>query len=195
MNRGSLHLEIQRHRQNCYGLLRTTYWDKKEKKVKHASRGRLTGLDYGTLKLIQAALKGEARLATEADTPHACNAKEYGASFAALQLAKELKLDKIIYSKPQQQWVKDSLAMIVGRLIYAGSKLSLSNRYKDTALWELCGIEGAVDVEAHCYASMDRLLERQKAIQQKLAAKHFDGNALVLYDITSSYFGYALNLM
>lgn len=34
---------------------------------------------------------------------------------------------------------------------------------------------------------MYRLLERQKAIQQKLAKKHFNGNALVLYDITSSY--------
>lgn len=188
MNKGSLHLEIQRHRQNCYGLLRTTYWDKKEKKVKHTSHGRLTGLDYETLKLIQAALKGEARLMTDADIPHASNTKEYGASFAALQLAKELELDKAIYSKPQQQWVKDCLAMIVGRLVYAGSKLSLSNRHKDTALWELCKVEGAVDVEEHCYASMDRLLERQKAIQQKLAAKHFDGNALVLYDITSSYF-------
>lgn len=188
MSKESLHLEIQRHRQNCYGLLRTTYWDKKEKKVKHTSHGRLTGLDYNTLKLIQAALKGEARLTTDADIPCANDSKEYGASFAILQLAKELGLDKTLYSKPQQQWVKDCLAMIAGRLVYAGSKLSLSNRYKDTALWELCGVDGAINVEKHCYASMDRLLERQKAIQQKLAAKHFDGNALVLYDITSSYF-------
>jgi transposase len=188
MNKGSLHLEIQRHRQNCYGILRTTYWDKKEKKIKHSSHGRLTGLNYNILKLIQAALKGEARMSTAADIPHASNTKEYGACFTALQLAKELELDKAIYSKPQQQWVKDCLAMIVGRLVYAGSKLSLSNRHKDTSLWELCGVDGAIDVEKHCYASMDRLLERQKAIQQKLAAKHFDGNALVLYDITSSYF-------
>jgi transposase len=35
---------------------------------------------------------------------------------------------------------------------------------------------------------MDRLLERQEAIQKKLAKKHFTGNTLVLYDITSSYF-------
>jgi transposase len=188
MIKGSLHLEIQKHRKNCYGLLRSTYWDKKAKKIKHTSYGRLTGLEYETLKLIQAALKGGARLATDADIPHASNTKEYGASFAALQLAKELELDKAIYSKPQQQWVKDCLAMIVGRLVYAGSKLSLSNRHKDTALWELCGVDGVVNVEKHCYASMDRLLERQKSIQQKLAAKHFDGNALVLYDITSSYF-------
>jgi transposase len=188
MSKGPLHLEIQRHRQNCYGLLRTTYWDKKEKKIKHTSHGRLTGLNHETLKLIQAALKGEVRMATDEDIPCVSNSKEYGASFATLQLAKELELDKAIYSKPQQQWVKDCLGMIAGRLVYAGSKLSLSNRYKDTVLWELCGAEGEIDVEKHCYASMDRLLERQKAIQKKLAEKHFDGNALVLYDITSSYF-------
>lgn len=188
MNKSPLHLEIQRHRKNYYGLLRTTYWDKQEKKVKHSSHGRLTGLDYETLKLIQAALKGEARLATEDDIPKATHSKEYGASCAILQLAKDLELDKTIYSKPSQAWVQDSLAMIVGRLVYAGSKLSLSNRYKDSALWELCGTAGSIDVDKHCYASMDKLLERQKAIQQKLASKHFDGNALVLYDITSSYF-------
>ncbi|NIO44187.1 MAG: IS1634 family transposase [Candidatus Aenigmarchaeota archaeon] len=188
MIKGNLHLEIQKHRQNHYGLLRTTYWDKKDKKIKHTSHGRLSGLDCETLKLIQASIKGKVKLLTSADEPHVRKSKEYGASYTVLQIAKKFGLDKIIYSKPNQQWVQDSLAMIAGRLIYAGSKLSLSNRYKDTALWELCGVENAVDVEKNCYASMDRLLDRQKAIQKKLAEKHFDGNVLVLYDITSSYF-------
>jgi len=188
MNDRGIHLEIQRHRQNHYGLLRTTYWDKKEKKIKHSSHGRITGLDYEKLKLIQAVLKGEAKLATPSDEPSVRRSKEYGAVYSILQLTKELELDKSIYSKPNEQWVKDCLAMTVGRLVYAGSKLALSNRYKDTALWELCGIDGAINVEEHCYASMDRLLERQEAIQRKLAKKHFANNSLVLYDITSSYF-------
>jgi len=50
--------------------------------------------------------------------------KEYGASYAALQLAKELQLDTAIYSKASEQWVKDCLALIIGRLVYAGSKLA-----------------------------------------------------------------------
>jgi transposase len=184
----SLHLEIQGHRKNYYGLLRTTYWDKKAKKIKHKSFGRIGGLSYDALKAIQAALRGDAKILTSEEDIRIISSKEYGASYAVLQLAKELGLDNTIYSKTNEQWVKDSLAMIAGRLVYAGSKLSLTNRYKDTALWELCGVEGVVDVDKHCYVSMDRLLERQPAIQQKLAAKHFDGNALVLYDITSSYF-------
>jgi transposase len=181
-----LHLEIHKRKGTPTGLLRTSF--RENGQVKHTTHGRITGLPYERLKLIQAALRGMVVHVDSEEAPKLRNSKEYGASFAALQLARELELDKTIYSKPQQQWVKDCLAMIVGRLVYAGSKLSLSNRHKDTALWELCGVDGAVDVEKHCYASMDRLLERQKAIQQKLAGKHFDGNALVLYDITSSYF-------
>jgi hypothetical protein len=58
---------------------------------------------------------------------------------------------------------QDCLAMIVGRIVYAGSKLALSNQWKNTALWELCGVEGKVDVEEHCYLPMERLLERHSA--------------------------------
>jgi hypothetical protein len=78
--------------------------------------------------------------------------------------------------------------MIVGRLLYGGSKLALSNQRKNTTLWEQCGTEGKVDVEAHCYQAMDRLLERQSAIQRTLASRHLKDGHLVLYDITSSYF-------
>jgi hypothetical protein len=102
-------------------------------------------------------------------------------------LAKELGLDRALYSR-KEAWVGDCLAMIVGRIVYAGSKLALSNQWKNSALWELCGVEGKVDVEQHCYLAMDRLLERQSAIQRTLAARHLQEGHLVLYDITSSYF-------
>jgi len=84
--------------------------------------------------------------------------------------------------------VQDCLVTIVGRIVYTGSKLALSNQAKNTALWELCGVTGEVDVEEHCYKSMDRLLDRQKAIQRTLASKHLADGHFVLYDITSSYF-------
>lgn len=83
--------------------------------------------------------------------------------------------------------------MIVGRILYQGSKLSLSHQWKNSALWELSGTEGPVDVDEHCYTALDRLLERQPAIQQTLAKTHLattpgsDG-CIVLYDITSTYF-------
>ncbi|MFT5191382.1 MAG: hypothetical protein ACI957_004420, partial [Verrucomicrobiales bacterium] len=62
--------------------------------------------------------------------------------------------------------------MIVGRIVYQGRKLSLRNQWANTCLWDLCCIQDRPDVDDHCYLPMDRLLERQEAIQKKLVAKH-----------------------
>jgi transposase len=180
-----VHLEIQTHRANPVGVLRSSF--REVDKIKHTNHGRITGLALDQLKLIQAAFRGDV---IPKDSPQAfqtINSREYGASCALLQLAKELGLDKALYSR-NEPWVRDCLAMIVGRIVYAGSKLALSHQWKSTALWELCGVEGPVDVEEHCYEPMDRLLERQRAIQRTLAAKHLQNGHLVLYDITSTYF-------
>jgi hypothetical protein len=61
----------------------------------------------------------------------------------------------------------------------------MCNHAPDTCLWELCGIAEPPDVDSHCYAPMDRLLQRQTAIQRQLARRHLNGGQLVLYDITS----------
>jgi len=137
--------------------------------------------------LLQAAFRGDVVPKGSAEDFQILASKEYGASYALLELAKELGLDRALYSR-KEAWVQDCLAMIVGRIVYAGSKLALSNQWKNTALWELCAVEGKVDVDLHCYLPMDRLLERQSAIQRTLAARHLKDGHLVLYDITSSYF-------
>jgi transposase len=139
------------------------------------------------LKLLQAAFRDEVIPKDSPDALRISGSKEYGASAATLALAHELGLDRAIYSR-RDPWVNDALAMIVGRLVFAGSKLALSNQWKNTALWELCGVTGPVDVDVHCYASMDRLLARQAQIEKTLAQRHLKEGRLVLYDITSSYF-------
>ena len=180
-----VHLEIQRHRRHYYGLIRSSYREKGQ--VKHTTHGRLTGMSLSELKLIQAAFRGDVIPKGSADGFRTTESKEYGASRAVLWLARELGLDRAIYSR-REDWVEDCLAMIAGRVVYAGSKLALSQQWKNSALWELCGTEGPVDVDRHCYAAMDRLLTRQKAIEQTLAQRHLKEGHLVLYDITSSYF-------
>ena len=115
------------------------------------------------------------------------NSREYGASHAILAIAKQLGLHRILYSRAEP-WVSSALAMIVGRLVYAGSKLALCNHHPNTCLWELCGIDERPEVETHCYAPMDRLLQRQQAIQKALAKRHLRNGHVILYDITSVYF-------
>lgn len=182
---GNIHLEIQTSRKNPVGILRTTF--RENGKVKHTQHGRLTGCSLDQLKMLQLAFREKV---VPEDSPQALkilSAKEFGASAALLQLAKQLGLHKAIYSRTEP-WVNDCLAMIVGRIIFAGSKLSLCHQYNNTCLWELCGVEGEPDVEDHCYEAMDKLLQRQAAIQTQLAKKHLHNGHLVLYDITSSYF-------
>jgi transposase len=145
---------------------------------------RITGLSLEQLRVMQAALQGKTVMKEDFIIT---DNREYGASFVGVSLIKQLGLHTDIFSRPAEKWVKATLAMIVGRLIYAGSKLSLSHCGSYSALWEICGINEKIDVDDHCYEPMDRLLERQDAIQKKLAARHLSGGTLVLYDITSCY--------
>ena len=178
-----VHLEIQQHRINPVGLFRTTYYD--EGKIRHDTVGRLTGIDLQTLRLIQASLQGNTVLKSEFKV---VGSKEYGATRVLMELAQQTGLNRMIYSRPSEQWVRDALALIVGRAVYAGSKLSLTRLTSDSTLWEQAGInEEEIDVNMHCYQAMDRLLQRQKSIQKSLAKQHLTGNVVVLYDITSSY--------
>jgi len=181
------HLEIQSHRANPIGLIRSSYRDPNTQAVKHTQHGRITGVSLDQLKLIQAAFQGKVVPKEDPNAFQCTDSREYGASHAVVETARQLGLDTILYSR-NEPWVRDCLAMIAGRVVYAGSKLALSHQSKNSALWEICGVRGEVDVEDHCYRPMDRLLERQEAIQKALAKKHLRNGHVVLYDITSSYF-------
>ena len=182
---GKLHLEIQTSRKSPVGILRTSF--RENGKMKHTQHGRITGCSLQQLKLLQLAFRERV---VPVDDPQAfkiLSSREYGASYSILAIAKHLGLHHALYSRPQP-WVSGALAMIVGRLVYAGSKLSLCNHHPNTCLWELCGIEDPPDVDTQCYEPMDKLLQRQGAIQKTLARRYLDGGHLVLYDITSVYF-------
>jgi transposase len=176
------HLEIQTHRKNPYGLLRTSY--RENGKIKHKTIASLPGLSLEQLKAMQAALQNKV---VPKDEFKVLSSREYGASYVCHAILKELELHKAIHSRPSQEWVKSSIAMIIGRLVFQGSKLSLSNCPSYSALWKTCGIDGEIDVETHCYEAMDMLFSRQEAIQKTLVKKHLHDGALVLYDITSCF--------
>ena len=89
-----IHLEIQTHRANPVGVLRSSF--RQEGKIKHTNHGRITGLSLDQLKLIQAAFRGEV---LPKDSPQAfriLGSKEYGASYTLLQLADELELPQAL---------------------------------------------------------------------------------------------------
>ena len=178
-----VHLEIQQHRKNPIGYFRTTYYDKG--KIKHETVGRVSSVGLQELMLVQAALQGKVVLKEDFEI---IGSKEHGASRTLMELAKQTGLDRTIYSRPSERWARDALAMIVGRAVYAGSKLALTRVGTDSTLWEQAGIDDEeIDVNKHCYEAMDGLLSRKRAIQKALAKQHLKDNFVILYDITSSY--------
>jgi transposase len=176
------HLEIRTNRSKPIGLLRNSY--REDGKVKKETLCQFSGLSLTQLQLIRASIQGKTVMKDEFKI---LSSREFGASHAAYSIVKELGLHKMLHSQYSQDWVKSALAMIVGRLVFQGSKLSLSHCPSYSALWEICGIQGDINVDSHCYDAMDKLFARQDAIQQALAKKHLQDGTLVLYDITSCY--------
>ena len=170
----SYHLDIRTQQKSPYGLLRNSY--REDGKVKKETIACLSGLSVAQLQGIRAAIRGKPILGEDFKI---IKSREYGASFACARIMKTLELDKAIYSRPSEEWVRACLAMIAGRLIFAGSKLSLSHCDSYSALWEVFGIDDA-DVNVHCYGAMDRLRERQESIQQTLAKKHLHDGTLAV---------------
>jgi len=91
--------------------------------MKHTQHGRITGCSLEQLKTLQLAFQEQV---FPIDAPNAfkiLHSREYGASYTILAIAKQVGLPQILYSR-LEPWVNSLLAMIVGRLVYAGSKLS-----------------------------------------------------------------------
>ena len=165
-------------------LIRESYRDA-HNKVKHRTVANLSKLPDHKLKAIKAVLADQASGSQEFDLG---NAREYGGSFTFLHLARSIKMDTLLYSR-KEHWRENALALIIGRILFQGSKLSLANIHSDSALWQLLGHERdkAVDVNEHCYKAMDQLLARQDSIQKTLAQKHLSDGCLILYDITNTW--------
>ena len=112
----------------------------------------------------------------------------HGHVAAVLGTLKKLRLDRTIAgaASPERQRV---IALIAARILDPGSKLAtargLAQATARDSLAETLDIEDTD--ENDLYAAMDWLLDRQDAIERRLAKRHLADGALVLYDLTSSY--------
>jgi hypothetical protein len=80
-------------------------------------------------------------------------------------------------------------AMVFGRILFPGSKLSLKRNSADSALAASCGLSQEDLDEDRLYEAMDALSGNWVGIEKGLYSEAFPGGVtLVLYDLTSSYF-------
>jgi len=166
-------------------LIRESYRD--NGKVKHRTIANISKLPAEHIRQLKASFKGEKSNIKISDLGTG-RSYEYGGSFVLRELAKDIGLDKAIFSR-KTQWRENVLAMITGRLLHQGSKLNLVNTYMDTSLWEIAGHKFGVrpSVENDCYVPMDELFSRKDIIERKLAKKHLSNGSILLYDITNTW--------
>ncbi len=154
------------------------------KTVTHETLGNLSHLPDHLIDIIKRSLKGET-FVPAADAFKITRSLPHGHVEAVLKMIRKLGLDDLIASEPSRR--RDLVvAMIAERLLFPSSKLANTRHWHDTTLAE--ELDVADTTEDQLYDAMDWLLERQSAIEKKLAKRHLSDGALVLYDVTSSYY-------
>src|SRR5713226_1842053 len=104
---------------------------------------------------------------------------------AVLGTIRKIGLETVIAAKRSRE--RDLVvAMIAERLLHPCSKLATTRLWHTTTLAEELAVADAD--EDDLYAAMDWLAARQDRIEQKLAARHLREGAVVLYDVSSSYY-------
>jgi transposase len=140
------------------------------KAVTHETLGNLSHLPDHLIEIVKRSLKGET-FVSAADAFRITRSLPHGHVEAVLTMIRKLGLDDL---------------MIAERLVFPSSKLANTRHWHDTTLAEELDVADAD--EDQLYDAMDWLLQRQSAIEKKLAKRHLTDGAVVLYDVTSSYY-------
>ena len=163
-------------------LLRESY--RQGKKVRKRTLANLSALSDEQIEAIRAVLSGVAVRPVE-DLFEVVRSRPHGHVQAVRVAMQKLGFEGLIASRPSVERER-VCAMVAARVLSPHTKLATTRWWHTTTLAEEYGVEGAD--EDDLYAAMDWLLERQGAIERKLAARHLREGALALYDLSSSYF-------
>ena len=155
------------------------------KRVVKRTVANLSGLTIEQAEAMRHVLKGQ-RLAPIDEAFEITRSQAHGHVEAVRAAMKRLGFDTLVDSKSSRE--RDLVvAMVVGRIIAPeASKLGMTQAWADTTLADDLGLADADEDEL--YAAMDWLIERQGAIDKRLAKRHLKAGGLVLFDLTSSWF-------
>jgi transposase len=163
-------------------LLRESF--REGEKVSKRTLANLSALPDEQIFAIRAILRGE-QLQPVGELFEAIASRPHGHVQAVRAAMQRLGLESLLASRPSPERALVG-AMIAARIIAPHTKLATTRWWHTTTLAEEFAVAEAD--EDDLYAAMDWLLERQGAIEKKLAARHLSQGSLVLYDLSSSYF-------
>jgi hypothetical protein len=168
-------------------LLRESY--REGKKVLKRTIANLSEVPRNIVEGLRILLRGGAAVEHFEDSFEIERSLPHGHVAAVLGTLRKLKLDTLIDSEPSEERNR-VMAMIVARILDPRSKLAtargLDEETSTSTLAELLEVQ-KTDAQA-LYMAMDWLGERQAEIEKKLAKRHLEDGALVLYDVSSTYF-------
>jgi transposase len=175
---------VRRYKNKTYVsiLLRSSY--RVGRQVRHRTLANLSHLPDHVVDLIRRSLQGES-FTSASDLIHTRKTLPHGHVHAVLTTLRKLGMDSLVASSPSRQ--RDLvLGLIAERILFPCSKLAVTRHWLSTTLAEELGVVDADDKEL--YQALDWLLQRQPAIEAKLAKRHFAEDGLVLYDVSSSFY-------
>lgn len=147
-------------------MLRRSY--REDGKVKHENLGNLSHLPPESIEVLRRSLAGETLVAA-GDQFEIVRSLPHGHVAGVLGVLRDLDLERLL-SRERSRERDLCVAMIVQRVIGAGSKLSATRRFGQSTLAGELGL-GEVK-EAELLAAMDWLLERQERVEKTLARRH-----------------------
>lgn len=163
-------------------LLRESF--REGKRVRKRTLANLSSLSDAQILALRAVLRGE-QVRPVASMFEAIASRAHGQVQALRSAMRRLDLESLIASRPSRS--RDLVcAMLAARVLAPHTKLATTRWWHTSTLAEEFAVTDAD--EDDLYAAMDWLLERQGAIEKKLARRHLAEGALALYDLSSSYF-------
>lgn len=163
-------------------LLRESY--REAGKVCKRTLANLSALSAAQVQMIRATLRGDVLQPIDQSFEITASAA-HGHVQAVCLAMQRLGFAAALSSKPCRE--RDLVAaMVASRILCPATKLATTRLWHSSTLAAEFGVADAT--EDDLYAAMDWLLAGQDRIQKKLAARHLKEDALVLYDLSSSYF-------
>lgn len=160
-------------------------------KIRKTTIANLSKCPPHAVQALRLALRG-VELAPKDEVFTIERSRPHGHVEAVLGTIRKLGIETILAARPCRE--RDLVvAMIAQRLLEPCSKLATTRLWHATTLAEELGVEDAD--ENDLYDALDWLLARQKRVEKKLARRHLDEGARVLFDVSSSsYHGHACPL-
>ena len=179
-----MYVETVPNRNSPPAILLREGW-REGKRVRKRTLANISHWPAAKIETLRRLLKNQPLVSPE-DAFDIVRSKPYGHVAAVLGSVRNLGLERLLASDASAER-EAVVALICARLLSPASKLATARGLAGASQWlaETLGL-GEVD-ENRLYAAMDWLVERQQAVEGRLAQRHLEDGALVLYDLTSVY--------